>query len=98
MAMDMSADNRAMLSSSEFGATSFTLNGVGIQGIYDAAYYQVIGVDGSVESSQPAVICVQADTIGVKHEDIAVIDGKTFYVVGIKPDGTGMTELALEVQ
>lgn len=98
MAMDMDADNRAMLSSSEFAAASFTLNGVSIQGIYDDAYYQVVGIDGSVESSQPAVICVQSDATGVKHEDIVVIDGKTFYVVGIKPDGTGMIELALEVQ
>lgn len=98
MAMDMSADNLAMLSPTEFGATSFTLNGKSIKGIYDAAYYQVIGIDGGVESSQPAVICIDADVVGVKHEDVAIIDGNTFYVVGIKPDGTGMTELALEVQ
>jgi len=98
MAMDMSADNLAMLSSSEFGATSFTLKGNAIAGIFDAAYYQVVGIDGSVESTTPAVICQASDAVGVKHEDIAVIDGVTYYVVGIKPDGTGMTELALEVQ
>jgi len=98
MAMDMSADNLAMLNSNEFGVTSLTLNGVSIKGIFDAAYYQVIGVDGGVESTTPAIICQATDAAGVKHGWIAVVDGVTYAVVGIKPDGTGMMELALELQ
>ena len=96
MVMDMSADNLDMLNADEFGSV-VVFNGNIISGIYDAAYYELIGGDGSVESTTPAVICRSADVTGIKHQDLVNIDGTDYYVVGVKPDGTGMTEIALEL-
>jgi hypothetical protein len=35
---------------------------------------------------------------GVAHGDTMTIDGTTYNIVAIKPDGTGVTDLVLEVQ
>jgi len=98
MPMDMSADNLAMLDSTEFGATTLTFKGTPISGIFDAAYFEILDVNGGVESSSPGVLCRGSDVTGVRHGDAIVAEGTSYVVVGIKPDGTGMTELALELQ
>lgn len=52
-----------------------------------------------VEASAPRAVCRAADVQGIAHDDILVIpvDGvQTRYkVVGIQPDGAGMTTLIL---
>jgi len=98
MAMDMSADNLAMLSPTEFGATTLTVGGVAVKGIFDSDYFEIGSIDGGVESTQPGVVCRSSDVVGVVHGVDVIVDSVTHYkVVGVKPDGTGMTELMLEL-
>jgi len=67
-----------------------------IKGIFDANYFEIMGVDGGVESTQPGVVCRSGDVAGIGHGAAVVADGVSYTVVGVKPDGTGITELALE--
>jgi len=67
-----------------------------IKVIYDREY---IAVDtaGNVlmESRSPIAHCKNSDIPNVKHGDTLMIDGMTFYVTEIQPDGTGITRLIL---
>lgn len=65
--------------------------------IYDEDYYAASGQDVDIESTKPAAICRSADVPGVKIGDSITVDGDVFTVINVKPDGTGVTVLALEV-
>lgn len=67
-----------------------------IKVVFDSEYLsvQVVG-DVGVESASPAAHCKTSDLTGVKHNDTLVIEGTTYYVTEIHPDGTGMTLLIL---
>ena len=67
-----------------------------IKVVFESEYLsvQVVG-DVGVESASPAAYCKSADIIGVQHGDTLVIEGTTYYVTEIHPDGTGMTLLIL---
>ena len=67
---------------------------VPINGIFDAEYVEPL----SIESSGPAYTCAAADVPGVAHGDPLVINGTTYLVRGVKPDGTGVVVLKLEEQ
>jgi len=47
------------------------------------------------ESSQPSAFCATTDIPDITHGASLEINGKTYYVVHISDDGTGMTELNL---
>ena len=51
-----------------------------------------------VESSQPMVTVETSKVSGVAHGDTMAIDGTTYNIVAIRPDGTGITDLVLEAQ
>ena len=96
MPMDMSADNLAMLASDEFGASVATLDGVAIQGIFDAEYFEVqVGGDVGTESSQPGFLCRDEDLPADPRGKTLIVDGVSWTVVTPEPDGTGMTALVL---
>ena len=67
-----------------------------IKVVFDSEYLsvQVVG-DVGVESETPTAHCKTSDLTGVKHNDTLVIEGTTYYVTEIHPDGTGMTLLIL---
>lgn len=76
----------------EFGSDA-TINGEVVRGIFDAAYAEQFGVAGS----SPAFLVPTASIPVVALADIVVLGTANYAVVGIHPDGTGMTNLILQV-
>lgn len=68
----------------------------GIKVVFDNEYAVVsLAGDVAIESVSPAAHCKDSDIIGAKHGDTLVINSVTYYVIGIQPDGTGITILIL---
>ena len=60
-------------------------------------YLEDVGNVG-VETQQ-AVITVQTPKVpGIAHGDLIEIDSTNYNVVGVRPDGTGISEIVLEAQ
>ncbi|MCK5602113.1 hypothetical protein KAR91_09595 [Candidatus Pacearchaeota archaeon] len=95
--MDMDADVLAMLDRDEFGASVSTLDGVDIQGIFDAEYFEVdAGGEVGSESTQPGFVCRDSDLPANPRDLVLSVDGTSYTVITPKPDGTGVTALVLE--
>jgi hypothetical protein len=77
-------------------ASAATLNGVAVNGIFDRGYLEPIGND--VQSYAPTFLCAAADVPNVAHGQSLVVDGDTYKVCGVEPDGTGVVLLRLERQ
>lgn len=74
-------------------AVAATLEGVAVRGIFDEPYAEPLS--GMVEGSSPTFVCRSADIPSVAHEQTLVIGARSFKVVGVEPDGTGVTLLRL---
>lgn len=68
-----------------------------IQVIFDNEYQaaQFSQADTAVESSGPRATCREADMAGVAHGDILQIRGKTWHLLEVRPDGTGIVTILL---
>lgn len=66
-----------------------------IKVIFDAPHVEPLGV-GVLEASQPAVLAPSPLAQQLSHGDVLTIEQADFRVVGIQPDGTGVTRLVLE--
>lgn len=96
MPVESDADRLSMLS--DFGVT-VTWSGTSFVGIYDSEYHDADMIGGvPFASSQPRLKCRTADVTGVSRGTALSVDGVSVKVRNIQPDGTGMTELVLEVQ
>jgi hypothetical protein len=73
-------------------AVEVTLGGVSVRGIFDDAYGESFG--GMVAGSGPMFRLPSSVT--VTSGDALVHGSATYTVVGIEPDGTGLTLLRLE--
>jgi hypothetical protein len=76
----------------DFGQT-VTVGGKDVLAIFDREFKDV----GGVESYYPIIECRRIDAPDVKHQDLVVIDGITFHVVGIENDHEGMQQLIMSV-
>lgn len=81
-------------------AVTAAFKGADISVIFDNGYFAVPGEEVDVSSSQPAVFCRTEDVSTVVQGDtLSIYDGGTardYTVTEVRPDGTGMTVLALE--
>ena len=75
----------------DFGVDA-TLNGVTVRGIFDDAYGESFG--GMVAGSGPMFRL--PSSVSVTSGNTLVHAATTYTVVGIEPDGTGLTLLRLE--
>jgi hypothetical protein len=91
--MAFAEDLSVFFDTDEF-ADAVTYNGVTINGIFDNAYFEGQGIQGS----QPVFICPTASVSNALHGDELVRNSVTYRVVGVEPDGTGVTLLRLEKQ
>jgi hypothetical protein len=66
-----------------------------VKGLFDNEFLQVDSGIGSYAMSEPMVMCATADVAAVSEGDALEIDGVSFTVKSIQPDGTGMTNLML---
>lgn len=73
------------------GSTLKTLNGV-----WDDAFATATAT-GKLEALNPSVLLKTTELSGVAHRDTIyrASDATTFYIVGIQPDGAGVTRLIL---
>ena len=77
----------------DFGVNAY-IEGRQIKGIFENRYIDDLNIAGVA----PVMDCESKHVETVKTRDVAVIDGTTYRVVGIQPDGTGITTLILEKQ
>lgn len=92
----------AFFDTSEHGtAATFTRagqSGVAVTCIFRNEFFAVADGMVEVETSQPMVTVETSKVSGVAHGDTMAIDGTTYNIVAIRPDGTGITDLVLEAQ
>lgn len=60
--------------------------------IFDAQYQEGLGIAGS----GPALTCATEDVRDMRRDEQVTIEAGKFRVVGIEPDGTGITVLRLQ--
>lgn len=94
--MAFTEDLSQFVDPADHGTTALYKGAVSVNGIFDNGSYVVAG-DAAVEGSQPTFLCVEADVPELEHDEEFLIDGVTYYVDGIKPDGTGMVLVALRL-
>ena len=74
----------------DFGATA-TKSGVAVAGIFDSAYTAAFDM---IAGSGPVFTC--ASSAGITRGNTLVINGTSYTVTIIEPDGTGMSRCRLE--
>lgn len=75
-------------------AVSATLDGVVVAGIFDNEYADAFGM----ATRQPRFTLKSSDAAAATQASVLVVEGVTYRVRSIEPDGTGVTTLALERQ
>ncbi|GJQ59783.1 MAG: hypothetical protein D8M57_13215 [Candidatus Scalindua sp. AMX11] len=91
---DILTDLDTFLDSDEF-AVDITYNSGTIQGIFDNAFLEDQQDDVDIETLQPQVTVKTSDVSGLAHGDTMTIDSVVYNVIGIQPDGTGLTNVLL---
>lgn len=66
-----------------------------VSGIYDAPFAAENLATGTVEQVAPQFVAKTSALTDVRHHDILTVSGADWYIVGIEPDGTGLTRLVL---
>ena len=95
MAIDFAADLDEMMAEDEFSVAA-KIGGVSCFVIYDRPYLSQDAGEMSIQGATPVAYVRDADVGAVAVDDSVTIDGSTFTVRGIEPDGTGVTILVLE--
>jgi hypothetical protein len=92
---DMITDlDETFLDNEEF-AVDITYNAGTIQGIFDAEFSSAVEGEMGIESTVPQVQVKTTDVPGIAHNATMTINTIVYNVIGIQPDGTGMTLLLL---
>ena len=82
-------------------AASYTPSGgsaSSISVIFRNEFYLEDGGTVGVETTQPVITVETSRVPGIAHGDVIAISGINYNVIGIRPDGTGINEIALEKQ
>ena len=74
-------------------AQAATVSGQSVPVIFDNGYAAALG--GLVESTGPSCQAKSADVAAVVQGSTITIGGTAYTVVGVEPDGTGVTTLQL---
>ncbi len=68
-----------------------TVGGASVSGIFDDAYADPLNFGASA----PSLLCASADVSTRAQGDAVIVNAVNYTIAAIKPDGTGMTRLAL---
>lgn len=79
----------------DFGETAILADGTEITVIFDAGFKEALPMDISIESTKPTATVKTDDIEGMVHGNTMEIRGTIYMVVGIQPDGTGITTVIL---
>ncbi len=67
-----------------------------VKGIYDADFIDPgLAIEIGEGGVQPSFICKSSDLPNPRHDDLLVVRGVAHKVVGVQPDGQGVTTLIL---
>ncbi len=101
MAYDFASDLETVFRTDEFAETALCSAGglppVSIPVIFEGPHVasEFTQAEASVENTSPKAFCRASDVAGAAHGDTLTIGGKTWHVVEVKPDGTGVVALIL---
>ncbi len=90
----MISDLDVFFNSSEF-AVDVTYLAATIQGIFDAPFKSAVEGEMGIESTLPQVLVKTSDVPSAVHGQTMTIDSIVYQIIGIQPDGTGMTQILL---
>ncbi|HDK41519.1 MAG TPA: hypothetical protein ENG93_02540 [Nitrospirae bacterium] len=91
----LTSDIDMMLDTSEFAVTATYDGSTSVNGIFDNDYEAADLGEGAVEASVPTFLYKSSDISNVQQGMTLVVNGTTYKVREIRPDGTGMTLLVL---
>ena len=100
MAVESDTERAIFFDSDDFASsTTFTDVSAGtsstVKGIFDKeSVEQAVGEAGLIEEV-PVFTCKTSDVSDATFNDTLVIDGTTYYIKEILPDGTGVTRITL---
>lgn len=94
--MAFAEDLAPFFSTSDFAVAALWNGANSVNVIFDAEYTEALR--GVVEGSGPTALCAASSMPGVAHGDTLVVNGTTYKVRGVEPDGTGVVLLRLEEQ
>ena len=66
-----------------------------VPGVFDREYLSTEFGDTDIDTRQPMVLCRSCDIETAAQGDSVEYDSTTYTVVGVEPDGQGMTMLVL---
>ena len=99
MAVEDAADRAGFFDSDEFGVTATYSVGGTVDGVFENEFFEALTeTDVAVESAQLLFTCATADVPTAAHGQTLAWSGNTYAIVGVQPDGTGVTILVLEAQ
>lgn len=91
---DLTNDLDIFLNSNEF-AIDITYNSTTIQGVFDAEFSSAVEGEMGIESTVPQVLVKTSDVSSAVHGETMTINSVVYNIIGIHPDGTGMTLILL---
>ncbi len=101
MAYDFASDLETVFRTDEFAETALYAGGglppVSIPVIFEGLYAasEFTQAEASIENASPKAYCRASDVVGAAHGDTLTIGAKTWHVVEVRPDGTGVVALVL---
>lgn len=81
----------------DFGKPATLSDGAPVTVIFDKAFFMVTPMGIDIESTKPQALIATTETVGLVHGSTIKIENIIYTVVGIEPDGTGITLLNLKV-
>ncbi len=91
---DLTTDLDIFLNSAEF-AVDITYNAATIQGIFDAEFSSAVEGEMGIESTDTQAFVKTSDVSSATHGETMTINSIVYNIIGIQPDGTGMTLILL---
>jgi hypothetical protein len=93
------ADLDAFFDEEEFAdIVSGRPDGKPFKAIFDEAYFDPEAGETVLDATQPRLACKLSDLTGVTRKTVLTIKGRSFTVLNIQPDGTGMASVKLSPQ
>lgn len=83
---------------SDFADTVTKPGGGTFSAIFDESFFDPSAGETVLDTTQPRLTCKLADLAGVTRKTVLSVKGRSFSVVNIQPDGTGLAVVKLSPQ
>ena len=96
--MSFNEDLDAFFDDEEFADIVTRTNGPPFNAIFDEGFFDPSAGEVVLDTVQPRLTCKLADLSGVARKSVLSVKGRSFSVVNIQPDGTGLAVVKLSPQ